>query len=284
MLLANAGAAPLGGINPPDVVMKDLLSAHVVPVKNIQAVMPVIEAKSALVLDVDSNVILFEKAIHEPMPMASLTKIMTALLILENHRLDEVVTVDHDYSGVDVGVRIWLHQYEKITVGDLLIGLLVPSGGDAALALASYHSGTVDAFVSAMNARATTLGMTRTRFTNPIGLDDDGHYSTAHDLALLTKQALRNADFRRIVRMPNATVSSTNGRIAHRFESTNALLNSYLNILGVKTGTTDGAGASLINLARNGQGREILAIVLNSPQRFQENKRLIDWSFRNFTW
>lgn len=135
-----------------------------------------------------------------------------------------------------------------------------------------------------MNLKAKMLNLKNTHFTNPVGLDEEGHYSTAFDLAILTKYALHNKDFRRIVRMPNARITSLNGRIVHEFENTNLLLNSFLNILGVKTGTTEGAGASLVNLARGPKGQEIIAIVLNSPQRFTENKRLINWVFRNFSW
>jgi D-alanyl-D-alanine carboxypeptidase len=182
--------------------------------------------------------------------MASLTKIMTALLILENHGLNEIVTVDSDFSG-ELGVRIWLRQYEKMTVGDLLKGLLIPSAGDAAVALADYHSGSVEAFVEAMNARARELNLADTHFMNPVGLDEEDHYSSAFDLAILSKYALRIPAFRNIVRMDRATVSSVDGKFHHSFDSTNYLLNSYLDIQGVKTGTTDGAGASLINLARN---------------------------------
>lgn len=219
------------------------------------------------------------------MPIASLTKIMTALVILENHDLDEVVMIEEDYNQMEeLGVRIWLHQYEKITVENLLIGLLVRSAGDAALALAAYHSGSVDAFVNEMNARAQTLHLDQTHFTNPIGLDHPDHYSSAFDLAILTKHALRYPDFRRIVRMPRAAITSTDGEITHEFESTNYLLESYLDIRGVKTGTTDEAGQSLINLAHHWNGKEVIVVLLDSPERFQESKRLIDWAFRNFSW
>lgn len=249
------------------------------------ASVPVIEAKSALLMDVDSGIVMFQKNAEWRIPMASLTKIMTAILILESHKLSEVVTIDDDFNQVpELGVRIWLQQYEKITVGDLLIGLLVPSAGDAAIALAKHHSGTVGQFVEAMNAKATELHLSNTHFRNPIGLDEEDHYSTAFDLATLVRSALRFPDFRRIVRLSSATIASTNGKISHTFKSTDELLGNYLGIYGVKTGTTDGAGQSVINLARTPSGKEVLSVVLDSPNRFQESKSLIDWSFRNFSW
>lgn len=263
----------------------DLLTVESIPHKTNETVGPVIEAKSAVLMDMDSGVLLYDKNAYQQLPMASLTKIMTALIILESHSLNEIVIIEDNFNEMEeLGVRIWLHQYEKITVENLLIGLLVRSAGDAALALAKHHSGSVQGFVNEMNERAKELNLLNTNFINPIGIDDSGHYSTAFDLAILTKQALRNPDFRRIVRMPRASIASVNGQIKHEFESTNYLLESYLDIRGVKTGTTDDAGESLINLAHHWNGKEMIVVLLDSPERFQESKRLIDWSFRNFLW
>ena len=183
-----------------------------------------------------------------------------------------------------IGVKIWLRQYEQITVGNLLIALLVRSAGDAAFALAEHHSGSVDAFVNEMNERAKVLNLKNTHFTNPVGLDNDEHYSSVFDLAILTKHALKFRSFRNIVRMKEATIASVDDKFKHSFNSTNYLLNSYLDIQGVKTGTTDAAGESLINLALNDGGHEIISILLNSPNRFQENKSMIDWVFRSYEW
>lgn len=286
MLLASMNmGAPLALVPTNSFDLSELLAVNRIPLKHSDAAEPVIEAESAIVLDNDTGVTLYEKNSDQVLPMASLTKIMTAVIILDNHNLNEVITVKRNFSGERIGVRIWLHQYEKMTVGDLLIGLLVRSGGDAALTLAEHHSGSVEAFVGAMNEKARILNLTNTQFINPIGLDDEGHFSTAHDLAILTKYALHNKDFRRIVKMQSATIKSTNGQIVHAFENTNYLLNSqFLEILGVKTGTTEEAGPSVINLARGPKGQEVIAIILNSSQRFTENKRLIEWSFRNYSW
>lgn len=287
MLIAGlGGTSVLPANNKKTFSPEQLLSVESIPLKKKTAIQPVIEASAALLMDVDSGIILYKKNPHLRLPMASLTKVMTALLILENHDLNEVVTIQKDYSQIEeLGVRIWLIQYEKMTIENLLIGLLIPSGGDAAMALAEYHSGSVEKFVEEMNQRAKILNLKDTHFTNPIGLDDVGnHYSSVFDLAILTKQALKDKNFARIVQIPRATITSTNGEIKHSFEGTNYLLDSYLDIRGVKTGTTDDAGESLINLAYHWNGKKVIAVLLNSPERFQENKRLINWGFSNHFW
>jgi len=285
LLLATLSTAPLSTAGEAVFSEKDLLDVQAIPVKNINALEPVIGAKAALLMDLDTGIVMYEKNPDQQLPMASLTKIMTAVLILDSHRLDEVVTIDDDFNSMgELGVRMWLQKYEKITVESLLTGLLVPSAGDAAMALAKYHSGSVEAFMEAMNNKARMLNLKNTNFVNPHGIDAENHYSSAYDLAILTKYALRNKDFRRIVRISGATVTSANGQISHSLEGTNYLLNSYLDIRGVKTGTTDAAGESLINLAHNTNGKEVIVVLLNSPSRFQESKSIIDWAFRNFLW
>jgi len=285
LIFLNLNSPALTAIVSPNTKTNDLLSVEAIPVKDPNAIKPVAEAKGVLLMDLDTGMVMYEKNSNQKLPIASLTKIMTAVIILDSHSLDEVVTVEDDFNNMgELGVRMWLQQYEKITVGDLLIGLLVPSAGDAAIALATYHSGSVKDFINEMNEKAKMLNLRNTHFTNPIGLDEDKHYSSAYDLAILTKYALRNKDFRRIVRIQNATVTSVNGVIEHKLEGTDELLNSYLDIRGVKTGTTDAAGQSLINLAHNSNGKEVIVVLLNSPDRFQESKEIIDWGFRNFKW
>jgi serine-type D-Ala-D-Ala carboxypeptidase (penicillin-binding protein 5/6) len=261
----------------------NLLELSPIPTLKEGALQPDIDAKSALIMDYNTGLILYGKNINEEMPMASLTKIMTAILILEHHSLSEVVTVPSSYSSLE-GVRIWLSKGEQLTVGDLLKALLIRSAGDAAMALAEFHSGTVEDFVKEMNERAKELNLIHTHYVNPIGLDAKGHYSSAADLATITKYALHFPAFREIVKQDSATITSVDGRTSHSFESTNYLLNSYLDIEGVKTGTTDEAGESLINLARGAQGQQVIAVLLNSPGRFQENKSMIDWALRSYLW
>jgi len=287
LLVAGVGATPISKAPTAKTVSPDAyLRVGIIPRLIKGAIRPQISARSVLLVDVDTGLSLYEKNARLRMPMASLTKIMTAVMILGSHRPSEVVDIQDDFNQyTDLGVRIWLHQYEKITVGDLLTGLLVPSAGDAAVALAEYHSGSVEKFVEAMNAKARELGLRDTHFKNPIGLDEEGHYSTAFDLATLTRYALRFPEFRRIVALPEASISSTNGKITHSFKSTDELLGGYLDIRGVKTGTTDEAGQSVVNLARNpASNKEVISVILDSTDRFQESKSLIDWSFRNYLW
>ena len=269
--------------------METLLDVQAIPLQKSTSVPIQIGAEAALLMDSDTGIVLYEKNGYKSLPMASLTKIMTAILIMESHELNEVVTVTSNYSQMtedQLGVRIWLRQYEKITVENLLIALLVPSAGDAALALANHHSGSADAFVKEMNKKAKILNLQYTNFTNPIGLDHKDHYASAYDLAILTKYALHNADFRRIVLMPNATITSTDGNITHQFAGTNYLLynNNGLDIRGVKTGTTLMAGQCLINLVRDANGKEVIVVLLDSPERFTESKQLIEWVFKNYLW
>ena len=117
-----------------------------------------------------------------------------------------------------------------------------------------------------------------------MGLDEAGHVASAYDLAQLSRYAMQFEEFRAIVKTQNTSISSADGQFSYNLSSTNELLNSYLNILGIKTGTTDEAGESVVNMARNEQGHEILAVLLNSPDRFQESKSMIDWAFRSYLW
>lgn len=273
---------PLNFKQPP-AQMAEMIELNPIPQLKKGALAPEIKAKAGLLMDYATGLVLYEYNADEELPMASLTKIMTAILILENHKLDEVVPIPSNYASLE-GVKIFLHEGEEMTVENLLKALLLPSAGDAAMALAEYHSGSVDEFVKQMNERAKELNLQHTQFANPVGLDAQGHYSTAHDLAQLARYAMQMPDFRDIVQISSAQVTSIDGQFTYDLENTNELLNSYLNVIGVKTGTTDEAGESLINLARDAQGNEVLSVVLNSPSRFQESKSMLDWAFRSYLW
>jgi len=289
LILAGLNTSPLStNSTASEFDMATLLNIKPIPITQEAKTEPLIGAKAALVMDVDTGIILYQKNAKQQLPIASLTKIMTATLILESHALNEVVTVKNNFYNFkedEIGVTMGLKKDEKITIENLLTGLLVRSGGDAAITLAEYHSGSIEAFVVAMNEKAKILNLTNTNFTNPIGLDHPKHYSNTFDLAILTKFALRNKDFRRIVNMPTATAISTNGQTTHQLNATNQLLlNNDIDVRGVKTGTTDGAGESLINLAYSKAGKQVIVVLLNSPARFTESKKLITWSFDNFVW
>jgi serine-type D-Ala-D-Ala carboxypeptidase (penicillin-binding protein 5/6) len=213
----------------------------------------------------------FHAAIHRP--PASLTKIMTALLILERHTLTETVTIPSIADHVR-GSTVGLKAGEHMTVESLLRALLIPSANDAAYALAVYDAGTVKTFVERMNARAASLGLRNTHFTNPAGLDAEEQYSSPRDLAWLTMAALKNTDFRSIVGMRSATIATLEGR-SLELRNTNELLHEHTNVFGVKTGTTDGAGECLISLFEE-QGEEYLLVLLGSRDRYTDSLYILD--------
>ena len=270
-----------------------LLEATAIPEKKEQNIAPVIDAKAALVVDLKNGYILYEKNVHESLPIASLTKLMTTTIVLEENALDEVATIS-EYTASTEGKKTWLAPGERITVESLLFAALIDSANDAAVALAEHNAGSVEEFVEKMNRKTTDIGLVSTRFANPTGLDEDnpgddpenprGNYSSAYDLALLGRYAYGKSFVRRAVSKKELEVASTNEAIQHKLTNTNQLLDSYLKVLGLKTGTTDLAGECLITVIQNDQGNDILTVVLNSPSRFNETKLLADWTFRTYTW
>ena len=185
-----------------------------------------INASSALLVDNKTNKILYSKNENKKMFPASTTKIVTAILVLENHSLDEKVTASYDavmsipsgYSTADIQIE------EELTVEQLLELLLVHSANDAANVLAEYAGGSVSSFVSMMNTKANELGLSNTHFTNPYGLQDDNHYTTAHDLAIIMQYCLKNDDFRKIAGQASCAIPATNKSNPRKYDSTNELL------------------------------------------------------------
>lgn len=183
---------------------------------------------------------LYEKNADVQLAMASTTKIMTALVVLENCSLDEVVTVAKEAQGVE-GSSIYLSAGEKLTVEQLLLGLMMHSGNDAAVALAIHCGGSVDAFVEMMNQKAADIGADRTNFVNPNGLPAEGHYTTARDLALIAATALKNDDFARIVSTQKAVIPWDGKEWDRVLVNKNKMLSMYDGANGVKTGYTKAA-------------------------------------------
>ncbi len=253
------------------------------PVKNPFNISPVISAKGVISMDMESEEILYGKNIHARMPIASITKLMTILIILEENKLDEVVTVSNNAAST-TGSRMHLHAGERITIENLLYGAIIHSANDAAVALAEHNAGNVSKFVQKMNKKAAELGLVNTRFQNPIGWDDPLNYSSPFDVARLSKIVYQKDFVQKSASVKNMVVRSVGGGYTHRLESTNDLLNSYLNIKGLKTGRTSAAGLCLAAIAKNDEGKEIITIILNSHARFQETKILVDWSFRAYNW
>ncbi|MDP3994099.1 MAG: serine hydrolase [bacterium] len=241
-----------------------------------------LSAESALVKDKNSNVVLFEKNSREKLPIASLTKLMTALVALRELKMDEVVTISPEDTRVSP-YKANLAAGEKLLARDLLKAMLVLSANDAAWALARAAGGTVKDFVLKMNSEARSLGMLSTAFTNPVGFDDDGHYSTAADLAILVEEVLRHPELVEIASLKEATINSVDGRITHRLLTTNKLMLKYKEISGLKTGYTTEAKGNLIVLVQEGPAL-LYFIVLNSDDRETETERALTWVKQSFVW
>lgn len=244
---------------------------------------PSVGAAAAVLLDATTGQILFEKRAHERRPPASTTKIMTAILALEMGRLDETVTVSARAAHTE-GSSMYLRPGDRYPLRDLLAGLLLVSGNDAAVAIAEHIGGSVENFAILMTARARSLGLEDTRFRNPHGLTEGGHFSSAFDLAMMARHALGDRRFSDLVCRGHAEacgVDRAGGRIVQDLLNTNRLLFSYQWADGVKTGTTAAAGNCLVASATR-YGQRLIAVVLDSPDRWGETARLLDWGFRNY--
>ncbi len=239
-----------------------------------------LSARSAVLIDSASGRLLYEKNGFERLPMASTTKIMTAVLTLENLPLTAKVRVSPVAAGVE-GSSIWLETGEELTVEEMLYGLMLNSGNDAAVALAEAVAGSVDAFVTLMNARARELGLFNTSFETPNGLDGDGHYTTAFDLAALTRHALTLPRFREIVGTKQKTIPWAGHEWDRSLKNHNKLLWRYEGCTGVKTGYTKKAGRCLVSSAVRG-GRELIAVTLNAPSDWEDHAKLLDHGFEDF--
>jgi len=239
-------------------------------------------AESVIALDIDSMATLYEKNPDLKHFPASTTKIMTALVVMDNFSFDQVLTASS--SGVIVeGNTIKILPNEQLTVENLLYGLLVGSGNDAALLLSKNYPGRTTAFVEAMNKKAENLKLLNTHFTNPIGFDEEGHFSTAKDLARLAAVAIKNPEFSKIVSTSGMVITDVSGETTHFLKNTNELVGKLEGVVGVKTGWTENAGECLITLTER-NGEKVLTVILGSKDRFGETKKLIEWIFTNFTW
>lgn len=246
-----------------------------------RAPLPAVSAPSYAAADAETGQLLFSAQANRARPMASLTKIMTAILALETGSLDQVVPSEVDYRKLGDSSVMGLLPGERLTLEELLYGLLLPSGNDAAIAIARGLAGSEAAFVARMNARATELGLTETHFANVHGLDEPEHYSSPADLLTMTRVAMANSVFRRIVATPARTIQGQ--RATYRLENTNELLGQTPGVDGVKTGSTDGCGLCLVVSVQR-QGHRVFLSLLGSRDRFGEANRLIDALYDRFTW
>lgn len=242
---------------------------------------PIINSRSAIIYDRTSGSVLFGKNENEKRKMASTTKIMTAIIVIENSRLDDIITVSSKAAGTG-GSRLGLHKDDKISIRDLLYGLLLCSGNDAAVALAEYVGGSLTEFATLMNNKCNSLGLVSTHFVTPHGLDDDSHYTTAYELAVITNYALKNQTFYNYVGTKNYTVS-INGR-AKNLSNTNELLGNLNGVYGVKTGFTNGANRCLVTAVKR-DNMDLICIVLGADtkkDRTRDSVQLIEYAFKNF--
>ena len=243
---------------------------------------PTINSRSAIVYDRISGSIIFGKNENQKRKMASTTKIMTAIIVLETCNLDDIVIVSSNAAGTG-GSRLGLHTNDKISVRDLLYGLLLCSGNDAAVALAEYVGGDLSSFANLMNEKSNSLELTSTHFVTPHGLDNDIHYTTAYELAIITNYALKNETFYNFVRTKNYTVT-ING-YSKTLSNTNELLGNLNGVYGVKTGFTNGANRCLVTAVKR-DNMDLICIVLGADtkkDRTKDSIQLIEYAFKNYT-
>lgn len=239
-----------------------------------------ISAKSALIMDIPSSVVMYEKNPDQKLFPASTTKITTALVAMDHYKPDDVLTVGKIERN---GSSMFLVEEEKITFENLLYGLLVKSANDAAEVIAKNFPGGSEQFISSMNKKAEELSMYNTHYVNPTGLDDENHYSSVKDLALISSYALKNPQFQKIVATPFYTVKDVTGKHIHSFKNINDLLGKVWGVDGIKTGWTENAEECLVASA-NRNGKRILTVVLGSLDRFGETEYLIEWAYANHSW
>lgn len=242
---------------------------------------PQLSAKAALVKDLETDTILFQKDASIPLPIASTTKIMTALVASEYFQPNTPLKVK---DGAEIsGAKVGLFRGEDLSFRSLLYGMLLNSGNDAAFAIAENYPGGVLGFVSAMNKKASLLNLQNTHFDNPAGFDSPKHYSSASDLIKITQEALKNTQLTRIFATKETNIVSLDKKYNHQLSNLNKLLLSVRGVLGVKTGYTQEAKENLVTYV-NREGKKIVTVVLGSDERFGESTRLIEWTYENFTW
>lgn len=237
-----------------------------------------ISAHSAIVMDMSSGEVYFEKNADEVMPMASTTKIMTTLLALENcDVLEEYFTVDDKAIMVE-GTSMGLQKGDKVNMYALCVGMLLSSGNDAANMTAVKISGSVGAFVDLMNTRAKEMGLENTSFETPSGLDGENHHTTARELAIIAKTAMRNETFREICSKVSIKVQFGNPPFARTLYNHNRLLRQYEGTLGIKTGFTKKSGRCLVSACER-DGVSLICVTLNAPNDWSDHTRLYDEAF-----
>ena len=234
-------------------------------------------AAASALINAENGEIIYEKNSDARLPMASTTKIMTALLLCEYGNLERSIKVTREMVTVE-GSSMGLLPDDTVTLKDLLYGMMLPSGNDAANTTAFVVGGSIEGFVKKMNEKASSLGLKNTQFVTPSGLDAEGHYTTAYELALLAAYALNNEDFKAAASAKSAVLYYGNPPYRRTLTNHNKLLNSYKGLIGVKTGFTKKSGRCLVTAAER-DGKRIVAVTLKDPNDWQDHKNLLDYGF-----
>lgn len=241
-----------------------------------------VSAKAAILIEQESGRILYEKEAHTKMRIASITKIMTAILAIESGKMDEMVMVSERAVQAE-GSAVYLQKGEKIKLEDLVYGLMLRSGNDAAVAIAEHVGGSLEGFVVMMNQKAQEIGMTNTEFANPHGLDDhENHFSTAYDMAILTQYAMKNETYQKISGTEAHKAPNPNEKWEREWGNKNKLLTGlYKYTTGGKTGYTVRAKRTLVSTASK-DGFNTIVVTLNDPDDWQDHMNLHDYAFNNY--
>lgn len=269
-------------LKPSLVLIMCLLLAVLVPVNPVSAENASVSthARAAALIDVESGRLLYSSRGDEPMLIASLTKIMTAIVAIENGDLASKVKVGKNAFAKE-GSSLYLKQGEEMLLEDMLYGLMLRSGNDAATAIAEHVGGSEQGFVYLMNAKAEELGLKNTHFANPHGLDAEGHYSSANDLAVLTAYALHNPVFKEIVGTQEKTADNPYEKWDYKWANKNKMLRLYEGADGVKTGYTKKALRCLVSSATRG-GQQLVAVTLNDGNDWNDHAALLNFGFNHY--
>lgn len=257
-------------------------SALIIPIyaEEASASPPSLSAQSAILMEADSGNTVWEKNAHTRLPMASTTKIMTALVALELAAPNTVIAVDGRAVGTE-GSSVYLCEGEELTLEELLYALMLESANDAAVAIAIGICGGEEAFVDEMNRKATSLGLSDTHFANPHGLDTEAHYTTAYELAVIARAALENPLLKTIVSTRKTTIPHQGTDGVRLLVNHNKMLRQYKGCIGVKTGYTQKSGRCLVSAAER-DGVVMIAVTIDSPDDWNDHTKLLDYGFANY--
>ncbi len=239
-----------------------------------------VTAEGLIVYDIQSHQVVYGKNEHIRLMPASTTKMMTALVAMDEYDPEEIITVSR--AAEAIGHSVDLTQGEQFTVIDLITAMLINSGNDAAMSLADHHAGGYQTFVDLMNRKAISFGLKNTHFSNVSGVEADDHYSSAADLAVIATHVMDNSVLKKIVGTKEMTITTANSKAIHTLKNLNQLLWDVPGVIGIKTGWTELAGDCLVTYIS--RDHDIITVVLNSRDRFADSKAIIDWAYKSITW